>query len=86
MVRSIRKELEDFIFTDSNKISRNAIKFLLDKWTILETKLHEEIAEKEKWKAVVENMTKSTYLHVDRWGKIARNGLPKRTCNKKKTN
>jgi len=85
MVRSTRQELEDFILTDSNKISTNAIKFILDKWTIFETKLNEEIAEKEKWKAIAENTTQKTHTYVLI---VKRKSLEtdSRTCNRKKTN
>lgn len=48
-VYKVRQELEDFVFNESNKVSKNVIKFTFSKWAILETKIGEEIVEKEKW-------------------------------------
>ncbi|XP_039315181.1 uncharacterized protein LOC120359851 [Solenopsis invicta] len=47
-LRKERKGLEDFLFNENNKISKNAIKFILSKWMTLEGKLQEEIIEREK--------------------------------------
>lgn len=46
-----RGQLERFLFNDSNKISKSAIKYILAKWAILENKLQNAVIEKEKWKA-----------------------------------
>lgn len=55
-VRRERIELEEFLFADSNKINRNAVKYILAKWALLEGVLQETILEKEKLKAVNENL------------------------------
>lgn len=39
-VVNMRKELENFIYTESNKINRNATKFIMSKWMELEQKLY----------------------------------------------
>jgi len=43
-----RTKLEEFLSNESNKINKNAIKFVLSKWMLLERKLQEEIIEREK--------------------------------------
>lgn len=49
--REIKEEkasLKEFLFNDNNKISKNAIRFILTKWSFLEERLCEEIVEREK--------------------------------------
>ncbi|CAL1671621.1 unnamed protein product, partial [Lasius platythorax] len=44
-VKDIRGDLEAFLYNDSNKVNRNAIKFIMNKWSELENRLHKaEIA------------------------------------------
>jgi len=50
-IRNERTQLEEFLFNESNKINKNAIKFILAKWSVLEGKLQEEILETEKLRA-----------------------------------
>lgn len=64
-VYKVRQELEDFVFNESNKVSKNVIKFIFSKWAILETKVGEEIVEKEKWKSAYQSLTtKPSYADV----------------------
>lgn len=58
MIRKERSSLEEFVFTDSNKINRNAVKYILAKWMILEGKLQETILEKEKLKSINDELRK----------------------------
>jgi len=58
VIRDIYKEkesLESFLFNESNKTNRTAIKLIMNKWTILESKLVESILENEKAKAKIVN-------------------------------
>jgi len=52
LIRKERCKLEEFLFAEGNKINRNAVKYILSKWTLLEGALQEAILEKEKLKAV----------------------------------
>lgn len=45
---TLKKELESFLFNDSNKINKAAIKFIMSKWNDLEHRLH--IAEVQNYK------------------------------------
>ncbi|XP_039313845.1 uncharacterized protein LOC105203452 [Solenopsis invicta] len=54
-VRIERTKLEGFLFNECNKISRAAIRFILDKWADMEHRLQKEIVEKEKYQALYEN-------------------------------
>jgi len=54
-IRNERVHLEEFLFNENNKISKNAIKFILSKWTNLESKLQQEIVEREKLCATYQN-------------------------------
>lgn len=47
-IKNERETLESFLFNENNKISKNAIKFILAKWALLESKLQNEHLEKEK--------------------------------------
>lgn len=47
-IRRERTELEEFLFNESNKVNKVAIKYILAKWSLLEGKLQDEILEKEK--------------------------------------
>lgn len=49
-VRKERAKLEEFLFNESNKINKNAVRFILSKWMLLEGKLQEEIMGREKLK------------------------------------
>lgn len=50
-IRKEKGELEEFLFNESNKVNKSAIKFILSKWILLEGKLQKEIMENEKLKA-----------------------------------
>lgn len=66
-IRNERASLEEFLFNDSNKISKQAIKFILTKWSALELKLYEERIEKEKLKTTHHNtapLGRRSYAHV----------------------
>lgn len=54
-IRKERESLENFLFNDANKVSKGVMKYVLSKWSILETRLQQEIVEKEKLLAVVED-------------------------------
>lgn len=59
MLDEIRKErasLEEYLFNESNKINKNAVKFILNKWSILEGKLQDEILERERISATCQSM------------------------------
>lgn len=59
-----RSSLE-FLFNENNKISKSAIKFILGKWSFLESKLYEDRIEIEKLKATHQNRGSSkTYAQV----------------------
>ncbi|KAK2578339.1 hypothetical protein KPH14_000927, partial [Odynerus spinipes] len=49
-IKKEREKLEEFLFNEVNKINKAALKFILAKWTVLETKLYETIIENEKLK------------------------------------
>jgi len=55
-IREEREALEAFLFNDNNKVNKIAIKFILSKWAVLESKLQSEIIVKEKLAAVVREM------------------------------
>jgi len=50
-----RAILEEFLFNENNKISKSAIKFILGKWSFLESKLYEDRIEIEKLKNTYQN-------------------------------
>jgi len=59
IIRDIYKEkesLKGFLFNESNKINRTAIKLIMSKWAILESKLIESILENEKAKAKISEL------------------------------
>ena len=51
-----RKELEKFLFEEANKVTKTAIKYILEKWAAMETRLQSALVEnkilKEKCKCV----------------------------------
>lgn len=47
-VRDIRSEVESFMFNEANKITRNSIKFLLNKWTDMEKLIYKLTIQKQK--------------------------------------
>ena len=49
-VRKERNMLEEFLFNEANRVNKVAIKFILDRWKIIENKLQDEILENEKLK------------------------------------
>lgn len=59
-IRQERETLEEFLFNDNNKISKNAIKFILTKWSFLESKLYENRLENEKIKSTYRKENPST--------------------------
>lgn len=62
-----RKSLEEFLFNESNKITRSAIKLVLEKWGVLENRLQREIMEKEILKEkckILESTNVRTYAQV----------------------
>jgi len=63
-IRQERKALEEFLFNDNNKISKNAIKFILTKWSFLEGKLYENRLETEKLKSYQKGGPSMTYAMV----------------------
>lgn len=66
-IRNERASLEEFLFNNSNKISKQAIKFILTKWSALELKLYEERIEKERLKTTHHNtapLSRRSYAHV----------------------
>jgi len=59
IIKNIYKEkesLETFLFNDSNKINKVAIKLIMSKWEILESKLIESVSENEKAKAKISEL------------------------------
>ena len=42
-----RKELEKFLFEEGNKVSRQAIKYILEKWAAMEASLQNVLVENE---------------------------------------
>jgi len=79
-IRNERSQLEEFLFNENNKISKNAIKFILSKWTTLEGKLQEEIMETEKLRATYLN-TQGT---LKSYAQAALMGVPQFDCTCKK--
>jgi len=60
-----RSALEEFLFNENNKISKSAIKFILTKWSFLESKQYEDRIEKEKLKVTHQNRGSSkTYAQA----------------------
>lgn len=59
-IRSERGQLETFLFNENNKISKMAIKYILAKWSILESKLETEIMENRKLQVELECNRKTT--------------------------
>ena len=57
-VASERKELEKFLFDETNKVNRPAIKFILEKWSALESRLQSALAENEVLKEKCKNADK----------------------------
>jgi len=51
-----KESLESFLFNESNKIYRTAIKLIMGKWAILESRLIESILENEKSKAKINEL------------------------------
>lgn len=73
-IKAERINLEEFLFNENNKVSKSAIKFILAKWNLLETKLSEERIEKEKLKATyrsVQPVSGSSYAQVAAGGMTA---------------
>jgi len=60
----LRAELESFLFNDTNKINKQAIKFIMNKWNALESRLYEVRMENNKLKGRLEErqMIKETNL------------------------
>lgn len=58
IIRMKRTELENFMFNDANKISRTAMKFILEKWNDLEARMFEIKLENEKLKTIIEEKNK----------------------------
>jgi len=59
VIQDIYKEkesLESFLFNESNKISRAAIKLIMSKWAVLESKLIETVLENEKSKTRINEL------------------------------
>jgi len=55
----------EFLFIENNKISKSAIKFILSKWSFLESKLYADRMEIEKFKATYQNKGPAkTYAQV----------------------
>lgn len=67
-IKNERETLESYLFNENNKISKSAIKFILAKWTILESKLQHEHLEKEKVIAIhnehISRVTVGTYAQT----------------------
>lgn len=85
-IRKERKELERYLFSDNNKISKPAIKFILEKWLTLETKLQDQVLEIERLKAIKQTVDTPalSYSRVVRTpGRIAPSSV---TPEKKKEN
>lgn len=57
-VSNQRKELEKFLFMENNKVTRPAIKFILEKWRNLETKMTEMIVKQSNLAGRLEEVTK----------------------------
>ncbi|XP_067206978.1 uncharacterized protein [Linepithema humile] len=67
-----REELEKFLFLESNKITRPAIKYVLEKWRLMEAKMIELIAKQSQMSEKIEvlkkekmsNNNKETYAEI----------------------
>lgn len=55
IVRCMRAEVESFMFNESNKISRNSIKFLLSKWTDMENLIYKVTLRNQKLQTKIED-------------------------------
>lgn len=55
-IRKERARLEEFLFNDNNKISKSAAKFILNKWSLLEAKIQDEIMERKRFQAMCQNI------------------------------
>lgn len=53
-----REELEKFLFLESNKISRPAIKYILEKWRLMETRMTELISKQSQLNEKIETLSK----------------------------
>lgn len=53
-----REELEKFLFLESNKISRPAIKYILEKWRLMETRMTELISKQSQINEKIETLSK----------------------------
>lgn len=62
-----RIKLEEYLFQDSNKVNRNAMKYILSKWSLLKSMLQEAILEEEKLKAVNECLRLTQNLTLRFW-------------------
>ncbi|XP_076182708.1 uncharacterized protein LOC143154527 [Ptiloglossa arizonensis] len=92
-VSSLRKEIESFMFNDTNKISKTAIKFIMAKWSLLEAsfnavnlkcaKLKGRLEEKEREKEVKPPApAKPSFTFADAAKAPAKKGTPKRDAGK----
>ena len=59
-IQSERESLEDYLFTDTNKVSKSMSKFVLAKWSTLERQLYEQFVEAQKWKSAYEAIKGAT--------------------------
>lgn len=70
-IRRERASLEEFLFNENNKINKNTVKFILNKWSILEGKLQDEILERERISAnyqCIKEVKEKTYSQAVRSG------------------
>ncbi|CAK9811750.1 Uncharacterized 50 kDa protein in type I retrotransposable element R1DM [Anthophora quadrimaculata] len=58
-IKTERIQMEEYLFDKANKINRNAIKYILEKWRKLENRLYEKIVENTRLKANVEKSPRS---------------------------
>ena len=78
-----RKELERFLFEESNKINRPAIKFILEKWASMEARLQNALVENKILRKKAKNVAVpqhvgSVPLGLEQWNsEINRTGLKK---------
>jgi len=73
-IKEEREVLKAFLFNDNNKVNKIAIKFILSKWAVLESKLQSEIIVRKKLAAVVREMEykkKYTYAQTARMSATA---------------
>lgn len=54
-IRKERVKLEAFLFNESNKVTKSTIKFVLEKWLLIESELQEELMKNEKLKLTIQN-------------------------------